>query len=290
MLEPRTFTVDSTARPCVSVAPGTSREAIVALTDLGYIVETGERSDGYAVHLGRVENARLCHHRRVPPRDRRIEAAAGALRRVAEGMPLRVRRHRRHRRAHHLGLRPALPRVVRRSLAHGMNPRIVIVSEDLVEPWDEGIKKFAYLDRARALRRSSRAHDQRGPRRRGVSQRLARGAGGRRHPRGCATRSCAGTPHVGIHDVPGHAHVHPARAAPRSGLVRSQFVVYVASPSSTRWGVFCAPLHCGASGRSARSRDGGADSAPAHARDRVLLYGHRARCRSSCRRMRRSCT
>lgn len=56
-LEPRTFTVDSTARPCVSVAPGTSREAITALTDLGYIVETGERSDGYAVHLGRVENA-----------------------------------------------------------------------------------------------------------------------------------------------------------------------------------------------------------------------------------------
>ena len=30
ILEPRTFTVDSTARPCVSVAPGTSREAITA--------------------------------------------------------------------------------------------------------------------------------------------------------------------------------------------------------------------------------------------------------------------
>lgn len=57
ILEPRTFTVDSTARPCVSVAPGTSRDAIVALADLGYIIETGERSDGYAVHLGRVENA-----------------------------------------------------------------------------------------------------------------------------------------------------------------------------------------------------------------------------------------
>jgi len=27
---------------------------------------------------------------------------------------------------------------------HRMNPRIVIVSEDLVEPWDEGIKKFAF--------------------------------------------------------------------------------------------------------------------------------------------------
>jgi hypothetical protein len=57
MLEPRSFTLDATARPCVSVAPGSSRDAITALTDLGLIVETGERSDGYAVHLGRVENA-----------------------------------------------------------------------------------------------------------------------------------------------------------------------------------------------------------------------------------------
>jgi peptidoglycan/xylan/chitin deacetylase (PgdA/CDA1 family) len=56
VLEPRTFTVDSAARPCVSVSPGSSRDAIAALGDLGYIVETGERSDGYAVHLGKVEN------------------------------------------------------------------------------------------------------------------------------------------------------------------------------------------------------------------------------------------
>jgi hypothetical protein len=39
------------------VSPGSSRDAINALSDLGYIVETGERSDGYAVHIGRVENA-----------------------------------------------------------------------------------------------------------------------------------------------------------------------------------------------------------------------------------------
>jgi len=57
VLEPRMFTIDSAARPCVSVAPGSSREAVAALTDLGYIVETGERKDGYAVHVGRVENA-----------------------------------------------------------------------------------------------------------------------------------------------------------------------------------------------------------------------------------------
>jgi peptidoglycan/xylan/chitin deacetylase (PgdA/CDA1 family) len=57
MMEPRIFEVDSTARPCVSVAPGSSRDAINALADLGYIVETGERGDGYAVHLGRVENS-----------------------------------------------------------------------------------------------------------------------------------------------------------------------------------------------------------------------------------------
>ncbi|HET6348075.1 MAG TPA: polysaccharide deacetylase family protein [Candidatus Krumholzibacteria bacterium] len=56
-MEPRSFTVETTARPCVSVAPGSSREAITVLADLGYIVETGERSDGYAVHLGRVENS-----------------------------------------------------------------------------------------------------------------------------------------------------------------------------------------------------------------------------------------
>jgi peptidoglycan/xylan/chitin deacetylase (PgdA/CDA1 family) len=57
MIEPRIVQVNTTSRPCVAVSPGSSREAIAALGDLGYIVETGERSDGYAVHIGRVENA-----------------------------------------------------------------------------------------------------------------------------------------------------------------------------------------------------------------------------------------
>jgi hypothetical protein len=56
VLEPRIFELESPARRAVSAA-GSSREAITALSDLGYIVETGERNDGYAVHLGRVDNA-----------------------------------------------------------------------------------------------------------------------------------------------------------------------------------------------------------------------------------------
>ncbi len=52
---PAVFVVESSARPCVGVAPGSSREALAVLADLGYIVEVGERADGYAVHLGRVE-------------------------------------------------------------------------------------------------------------------------------------------------------------------------------------------------------------------------------------------
>jgi hypothetical protein len=56
VLDPGPLVVESETRPCVGVSPGSNREAIAALTDLGYIVETGERTDGYAVHLGRVDN------------------------------------------------------------------------------------------------------------------------------------------------------------------------------------------------------------------------------------------
>lgn len=56
-LSPGVFLVESNARPCVGVAPGSSREALASLADLGYIVEVGERADGYAVHLGRVERS-----------------------------------------------------------------------------------------------------------------------------------------------------------------------------------------------------------------------------------------
>jgi len=55
LFSPAVFVVEASARPCVGVAPGSSREALAALADLGYIVEVGERADGYAVHLGRVE-------------------------------------------------------------------------------------------------------------------------------------------------------------------------------------------------------------------------------------------
>ena len=72
--ELRTFTVESNARPCVGVAPGSSREAISILSDLGHIVEVGERADGYAVHLGRVEghdNVAIDACRRVIEESRR---------------------------------------------------------------------------------------------------------------------------------------------------------------------------------------------------------------------------
>lgn len=55
LVEPGVIEIDSTYRPCVGVAPGSNREAIAILADLGFIVETGERSDGYAVHLGLLE-------------------------------------------------------------------------------------------------------------------------------------------------------------------------------------------------------------------------------------------
>lgn len=54
-LEPGAFVLDSVSRPCVGVAPGSSPQTMAILADLGYIVEVGERADGYAVHLGRVE-------------------------------------------------------------------------------------------------------------------------------------------------------------------------------------------------------------------------------------------
>ena len=54
-VEGATVQVDSTYRPCVGVAPGSNRDAIAVLADLGYIVEVGDRSDGYAVHLGFLE-------------------------------------------------------------------------------------------------------------------------------------------------------------------------------------------------------------------------------------------
>ncbi|HEX5130934.1 MAG TPA: polysaccharide deacetylase family protein [Candidatus Krumholzibacteria bacterium] len=56
-VEAQVLRVDSAYRPCIGVAPGSNREAVGILTDIGYIVEVGERSDGYAVHLGTLEKA-----------------------------------------------------------------------------------------------------------------------------------------------------------------------------------------------------------------------------------------
>jgi len=53
--DPAPLRIESRARPCVGVSPGSDRDAIATLTDIGYVVETGERSDGFAVHLGRIE-------------------------------------------------------------------------------------------------------------------------------------------------------------------------------------------------------------------------------------------
>ena len=108
-----------------------------------------------------------------------------------------------------------------------MNPRVVIVSEDLVEPWDEGIKKFAYsVGRALAVDHPVRVInvDRGGAVFRGASRRL-RAAGRERR---------AGAEEVPlIHDVPGtRTFVQPALRHEVASFL-PQYVVYVASPSST---------------------------------------------------------
>jgi glycosyltransferase involved in cell wall biosynthesis len=113
-----------------------------------------------------------------------------------------------------------------------MNPRIVIVSEDLVEPWDEGIKKFAFsigralfvdhpvrvinVDRGNVIfRNGSRAET------------VAKDPVGR-------DALLRGTSHrYSIHDVPGtRTFVQPALRHEVASFVPN-FVVYVASPSNT---------------------------------------------------------
>jgi len=113
-----------------------------------------------------------------------------------------------------------------------MNPRIVIVSEDLVEPWDEGIKKFAFsvgralfvdhpvrvinVDRAGVIfRNGSRAETI-------AKDPVARDA-----------LSRGGAHKYSIHDVPGtRTFVQPALRHEVASFVPN-LVVYVASPSDT---------------------------------------------------------
>jgi len=108
-----------------------------------------------------------------------------------------------------------------------MNPRIVIVSEDLVEPWDEGIKKFAYsIGRALIVDHPVRVInvDRAGA----VFRKGSRTSGS---PVPAVGRPAAHA--VAIHDVPGtRTFVQPALRHEVVSFL-PQFVVYVASPSNT---------------------------------------------------------
>lgn len=55
--EPSSVLVEGTARPCVGVAPGSNREAVQALADIGHIIEAGDRDGDYAAHLGALDDA-----------------------------------------------------------------------------------------------------------------------------------------------------------------------------------------------------------------------------------------
>ncbi len=56
LLEPGTIKVESLLRPCVGISPGSDRHIIQLLRDKGYILEVGEPPEGYAIHLGKVED------------------------------------------------------------------------------------------------------------------------------------------------------------------------------------------------------------------------------------------
>ncbi len=56
-VEASALVIDAPYRPCVGVSSGSSREAIAILNELGYIVEVGDRSEGYAVHLGLLDKS-----------------------------------------------------------------------------------------------------------------------------------------------------------------------------------------------------------------------------------------
>jgi hypothetical protein len=76
VIEPGSVLIDGTARPCVGVSPGSSREAVQTLADLGFIIEVGERPGDYAVHLGTLEDA---SYAAVEACKKRIAACAGPL-------------------------------------------------------------------------------------------------------------------------------------------------------------------------------------------------------------------
>ena len=113
-----------------------------------------------------------------------------------------------------------------------MNPRIVIVSEDLVEPWDEGIKKFAFsIGRALFVDHPVRVINvDRGGL---IFRNGSRAETAAKDPavRDALTR---GTAHkYSIHDVPStRTFIQPALRHEVASFVPN-LVVYVASPSDT---------------------------------------------------------
>jgi peptidoglycan/xylan/chitin deacetylase (PgdA/CDA1 family) len=75
-MEPGEFRIETEQRPCVGVDPGSERRAIQALCDRGYILEAGEESEGFAVHLGRLESAEYTD---ILPLVAKLEAFEGPL-------------------------------------------------------------------------------------------------------------------------------------------------------------------------------------------------------------------
>jgi len=57
MIEPGDIRVRTDNRPCVGVAPGSERRAIQMLHDRGYIVDVGDSTEDFAIHLGKLESA-----------------------------------------------------------------------------------------------------------------------------------------------------------------------------------------------------------------------------------------
>lgn len=141
-----------------------------------------------------------------------------------------------------------------------MNPRVVIVSEDLVEPWDEGIKKFAFsVGRALFVDHPVRVIN--------VDRAGAIFGNGAR----AATGSPSTHGHVvPIHDVPGtRSFIQPALRHEMASFL-PQVVIYVASPSSTK-GSFLRAFVLRRHWPRARHAMVALIPRRHHARDRVLL-------------------
>jgi peptidoglycan/xylan/chitin deacetylase (PgdA/CDA1 family) len=62
VVEPGTIAIDAgetNVRPCAGISPGSDRELVQTLVEMGYVVEIGEEQEGFAVHLGRRDDSDL---------------------------------------------------------------------------------------------------------------------------------------------------------------------------------------------------------------------------------------